>query len=597
MLARKLSWRIAIAQIATEFLGLFTTTRYDAPSSFRQDWPLPRRALVTSPDILSGGGMNGGWRRWYVFKGVVPRIRLLRYAFPEELADNVDRPWRWILRLVLKRHGEHASETATNEALTSSVDQFPQSITQENPVESRTSRWLAHRLLNGMLPCYLRTTEVPDTYRIAFDWDDLHFRPGSPYFLPNVEAQLSVRGAHSQCEDVDVDWLEFRYRESDGAHSDPLRVVMSGPNASSAWLRERARWTFCSTYLMAAEIDRHIVMGHFVTEFADVAVRKWLSSGTNPIRRLILPHTQRVDVANHIGDALVWGDYGLMVLGSALEAKSLHNRFATRLGAFDWKGFEPNRKCVAQAHYAPAVQGLFWDELCEYTNSAFDQLRIDRIFPIVSESATSDERSHASELQAFVTGLSAESVQGTLWDGLDCARWFDASEFRATPSSKALSPIQTLDDLKQYCRFIIYCGTLGHGWANIRQYDEGGEPAYAAFGLRARLDEPGPDQPTDDSAWRQRAEPRPCDVANQLIQGFTLSFLEVETFGNEFERLTAGASAEADLDNDPIRGSEGLASRIIRRVKPQVDAALITRLPAWGDRRVRIEDVPVRPNA
>jgi hypothetical protein len=283
-----------------------------------------------------------------------------------------------------------------------------------------------------------------------------------------------------------------------------------------------------------------------------------------------------------------------MVLGSAMSAESLRERFAVRLGAFDWKGFSPCQKTVARSHYAPLVQALFWKELLAYVNDALEELGVRRIFPKPAADASPKERAHHAELLAFARAVQEMSVVHAPLDGQPRESWFDPSELahKAT-GSPALSLAETYDDLAALCSFVIYCATLGHGWANVRQYDEGGEPEYAVFGLRARVDDAPPASGGGDEQWIAKATPLPCDVANQLIQGFVLSFIEVDNLAQE-EKGT-GPAALDHLLLDPILGERALAPRMMR-LKPAFDR-IQEHVAPTGDQHLGVEHIPSRPNA
>ncbi len=430
-------WRLALG-----FLGAIKPTFYNEKKWGDALWGrISRRKLTGSADFLSGGGMNEKWREWYVKQGVFAHRALVRYAFPKELAKTLPRPYDVLLGWALKREGERCHPN-TAAVLAQHRGDFEKSVTQLNAAASREPSWLVNRMLNGMLPCYMRLVDGDaHAYEVTFGWDGVALRPGSPYVLPNVTARLEVEQPGTPQEQATLARIDFTYAEGAGGRpAASVRVPMSGPNASPRWMIERARWAFCSTYLLAAEIDRHIVMGHLTTELVDVALHESLVSLDNPVRRLLEPRTELVDVANLNGNLLVWGETGVMVLGSALSADSLRERFATRLGALDWKGFVPNSKSLTRGHYAPTAQGVFWAELVAYVKEAFTDLQVDRIFPALPANPTAVESAHHQEIVAFCNGVLRMSVVHQPFDGVPRERWFDASELAFKPAgSPALS--------------------------------------------------------------------------------------------------------------------------------------------------------------
>ncbi len=104
---------------------------------------------------------------------------------------------------------------------------------------------------------------------------------------------------------------------------------------------------------------------------------------------------------------------------------------------------------------------------------------------------------------------------------------------------------------------------------------------------------PAPPAGQPDTAWVQAASPRPCDIANQLIQGYVLSFIVVDDMDQEAHQ--SGPAAADHLPGDPIQGQSSLAARMLR-LKPQFDA-LRAHAPPSGDLHCFVEQIPSRPNA
>lgn len=563
------------------WLGDQVATCYDDPWEGVRWGKLQRRKLRGERDIFSGKGMNSTWRNWYVTDGVVPRLGLVRKALPEALSDGLSGLPKKMAKLLLQRKPGTEDSSATKSALRKNLSTFPASVTT-GADESRSPAWLVNRMLNGMLPCPLRKVDDEGKlFDVAFAWKPEWLHSSTEYVLPDVTARLRVTDDASRPR---LDWIDFSHR--DGAST---RIHYESGESSPKTLQERGRWAFASTYLMAAEVQRHIALGHLITESILVDVETTLSRD-NPVSRLLRPRLQRVDVANHIGDALVWGPLGVMVMGSALSSDGLAACYAENVGAFDWKGFLPCSKQLTQRHYAPKVQARFWTCVNEYVSNAMTQLGIGRLFPQAAPDATAAEHRFALELQQFAKALVKSSVPHHPLAGQPRSVWFDPSELAEKSTNEAaFSDITTLDDLKQFLAFTIYCATLGHGWANIRQYDEGGEPEYATFGLRARVDDPLP-AGSNDAAWLERARPTAADIGNQLIQGHVLSFLPVGTIGEE--DVLRGESLAEELEVDPLEGEASFSACV-----EKISAELVELRVEFGDQHVDEDRIPARPNA
>lgn len=570
-----------IVRVVTRLADLaIETAAYDGPWSYGFYGPIPRRSLSERANFLVGEGMYPSWRRWYVETGLLPHLSLARHAISEELAETLSFVPRELVRLLLRRSGDSCHEDA-HAVLESEKARFPPSLTRQHAAASRRPSWLVHRILNGMLPTYLRRVHGDErAYDAVYAWNASDLDPASPYLLPSVTARLVTRG-----DDAQLDYLEFLYP----GEKAPIRVAMND-GATPAFLRARARRVFCSVYLLAAELDRHIVLGHLLTEFVLVGVRQSLEP-EHPIYKLLVPFLQYVDVANHIGDQLVWGERGVLVQGSAFTASGLKRHLAERMGAFDWKGFAPCRRALTESHYVPRVQAEFWRLVEEYVDDAFRALEIAALFSTPAGTGGAAPR-FARQLQLLAHELEARSVPHQAYDGLDAAALFDASELSFKAAGKGFSRFSTLDELKALCSFTIYAATLGHGWANVRQYEEGGEIEYASFGLRRRVDSDPPADPADDSAWHVEAAPRPCDAANQLLQGYVLSNLPVATLVEERDGPREGDALLPDV----LSGDASLGARVARLRSSFVRHAERNRTGV-PDVFCAADAIPARPNA
>jgi len=49
---------------------------------------------------------------------------------------------------------------------------------------------------------------------------------------------------------------------------------------------------------------------------------------------------------------------------------------------------------------------------------------------------------------------------------------------------RVISPIESIEDLAQVCKYVIFLATFRHAWANNKQWDDGGEVLYTCLGLR-----------------------------------------------------------------------------------------------------------------
>jgi hypothetical protein len=557
------------------------TAHYEGPFEFEVRRSVPRRKLSRETNLFVGEGMFASWQAWFLDSVVLPHANLLRRAFPEELAEAVDGAARPLARWFLKRSVSSCPADAAD-VLREARTRLPKSVTEQFRLISRSNEWVVHRILNGMCPAYLRRVSGnPQAYDATYLWDEARFKNDGDYVMPSARARLVVEQGQAV-----LAHLEFRYPR-DSAWQ---RVIMSGADRAPAWKRERARRAFCGVYLFAGEVDRHIVLGHLLTEFVLVGIRSVLSKD-HPIRKLLLPFVQYTDVINHFADQTIWGPFGVLVLGSPFSAEGLGEHFAERLGAFDWRGFSPHRRPLVHAHYAPSVQEEFWQCVRDYVDDAFVELDVPSFFPRCTADAPPEYARYRDELVSLSAKLREQSVEHQPYDQASGAGDFwEASELAFRGGGKSFSAIETLDELRQFCAFAIYAATLGHGWSNVRQYEDGGEPEYATFALRRRIDDPAPPADGDDSAWHAQASISPCDQAYQVLQAYGLSYFDVASLTDELHGPRVGDA----LVGEVLVGERSLSARVLA-LAPRIAAIAERNRTGVPDPNCDATRIPARP--
>lgn len=350
---------------------------------------------------------------------------------------------------------------------------YPLSLTQKKAQESRSDAWLGDRVLNGMNLTQLgRDAEDERLYRLKYVFGDVP--PDDAHDLCDVDASFKLQG--DALVPVRIK-LGLRTR----GKWDPPQPLTFRPG-DSQW--EAAKRVFRVHYFLHGEIYSHIAVAHLQMEQYAIAVFRNLR--LSPVRALLGPHLQEIVPANRNGDEIAWGEGSVLSWGSALGAEGLQRRVVAGVGMLDWINWRPRRP-ICDAHLYARAAGLFWELLTRYVDQFF------------AENAAAIAQ-HWLEIQRFSVDLVAHSPQYHRTPPDPDIIWDDRSELPATPERlavggqfRAVHPVasptgpqtpQELEDLKQLCRYVLFHTTFYHSWVHDRQYEDGGEIAYASSSLR-----------------------------------------------------------------------------------------------------------------
>lgn len=548
---------------------------------FRTTGATYRRGFGTPPNLIFPPGMGTRWRSAQLDDGLFPRFGGVRHAFPKNLMLSTrplcQAPWgvaAFAAALFVRkghdttRRGPQVMRRITERGHTRAEHRIPR-LSQRLPTARDREDWLAARVLNGMaIPPLARVGETTVVARLRFSGmavaPDHHPEAPidgvlAPYEVPDVDITLDT----SAPDRVRVTRIAVRYRDRSragwhlpGAAYGPWIEV--DPATDPDPVRIAAVRVASSALLLAGQLDQHVALGHFIPELIDTALHVAGLGDTHPLRRVLDARLAEVALVDWNADAIIWGPDGLFPVTTGLTPKAIADRAAARLGAVDWKGYRPPSTPVHPSHTCPQVFGAYWDEaVLPWARDALDAC-----------GGTAWILDPADPWREAVDRLN-DTLQRhwprhTPWaeaprdEVVDLARYGDAR-----PVGAPCSRIETPEDLVQFVAFTVFHATLGHGWANVRQLVEGGDPSWSTFALRARLDDPR--VLADPDGWHRAALPIANDVLFQLVIGDVLTTLPVDTFSAETRTAARPGWSALDLPDtriDPLlRRGDGLAAR------------------------------------
>ena len=505
---------------------------HNEPWDYDPAWPFPRR-LAAQQSLLDPRN-SVGWEMQF-FARISDRNYngcIYKFLYPE------DRPkafaYLGVEPPLLKTAADYQQLFVANQ-------------TMIEKRRSRTSAFFVERLLGGMYPVFFKREDSPEGERIVseFNWDTRDFGPiydgsdvddgrdpapypgdavtsaltGKGYDLPNVRAICrEVRRVGGDEPALALEKIEIQFRK------DGQRTAVAGMNPADAFDSlltvspddDANRWQWAcrlyrTSYLLAGEIEAHIGRGHLVTEQYLLACER--AFRRNPVGELLAPFLWQVDKINNFGNPLIFGGRGILSRASALTPDALTQALTDHLGTVDWFQWTSREPTYTGARYA-RVAKCFERVVRDEVDAFFDAHR-----QAIVE--------HWPEAVLFSDELLAHSVSFQRYQNPD-ARWISESEFapvkdrddveREVGRSRAMSPIRTIDDLKQCCVHAIFYATFWHSWVNDNQQIDGGEVNYAAMGIRTK--EPPPlvsEVAAAFDAWEQSVAPTGTHVVFQLV--------------------------------------------------------------------------------
>jgi hypothetical protein len=365
---------------------------------------------------------------------------------------------------------------------------YPPNLTikldQKNPGYSRSDEYFVARVLNGMNPCLMkRNKNNPNLFKTAFNWDN--YEKDDDHDLNNVEAFFELKGGKLVPTAITV---QSRYPDSYLPHSRLKDPVTYTPKDEEKW--SQAKRIFRTNSFFAAEMIEHYIKAHLQMEQYTIAVFRNLRK--NPVRLILSPHVKSlVNINQRADEVLVSPTIGLVTTNGPLIPASVVQICKESMATYDWKGWKP-RQPICESHTFAKITNLYWQVLTEYIDAFFEDYQEEIVKEWGEIHRLSDDI-----IEHSVAYQPSQPCGSSLDNDYD---WYDYNELdkpdipRTTVNGKvkATRPITNSDqpsaediqNLKEFCRYVVFFITLWHSWVNDSQADEGGEIFYNSLALR-----------------------------------------------------------------------------------------------------------------
>ena len=362
---------------------------------------------------------------------------------------------------------------------------YPPNLTinldRQNPGHTRSDEYFVSRVLNGMNPCLLkRNKDNPNQLKVTFNWDA--YQKDDDHDLNNVEAFFELKDGKLVATAIAV---QSRYPDSFAPHSALKDPVTFTPNDGEKWLQ--AKRIFRTNSFFAAEMTEHYIKAHLQMEQYTIATFRNLRK--NPIRLMLFPHVKSlVNINQRADEVLVSPTVGLVTTNGPLAPSSVVQICKEQMASFDWKGWKP-RQPICESHTFAKIANLYWQVLTESIDSFFQNHQEEIIAEWAEIHRLSDdvvEHSVAYQPLAEISDRDYEWYDRHELDKPEIPRSTINGTIKATrpiTSSDQATPAD-IDNLKEFCRYVIFHITFWHSWVNDAQADEGGEIFYNSLALR-----------------------------------------------------------------------------------------------------------------
>lgn len=461
-------------------------------------------------------------------KKPVPRIQVVAHTSPPQ-SFSVARSVVLLKNLagVEVQNQLHHAEHALNVNLPTIEhiqDSYPVNLTRQieaqRPGYTRSDEYFGERILNGMSASVLdKDPKDSSRYWLHHHWAS--YEQDEVFAMPNVDIWLKIRDGKIMPVEISI---QFRQHgpSSPGAPLEPPKRYT--PDDGDQWMQ--AKRVARVSAALHTELDAHLVETHLNVEQYAIAIYRNLRR--SPLRFLMAPHIKEVILINRDAEARLLHESGYFARATALTNKSIDARIKQTMGTLDWKNWRPRQILCEQHNYAKAAH-LFWNCLSGYVDCFFEK-HLDEIKENWFEVARFSDDLVRHSVPLFVCPFLQKQLNhqtGRLGE------WFEQNErmdlnvsrdvhdgVKRAVSSVTQSEVcdnESLENMKQLCRYVIFHATFKHSWANSKQYDDGGELRYSGIGLRHGKQ--GVLSPEDDSSIL----PPPDVATDQLWFAWMLS--------------------------------------------------------------------------
>lgn len=365
------------------------------------------------------------------------------------------------------------------------------------------------RLFNGFAPQPLQQRQSDGWWVLDIDWSDVP-RDGN-HLLP----------------DVRIEWAPGDGGQRPRMHSietrlpgeDAVRHVRDDVSDEAWWM---ALYIARSVVLVSGQLDIHLARCHLLLETVALLVEVPGAHPTGRVSDALAPFIRDVTGVNRVGDALVFQGPGVLPRMTGLDDEGIALRIAHSLGALDWKGFAPRGACpiLADDRFAK-VAALFWEGIGNFVDDALKDVNdfdVDRLAAAISQhnDRKVPEPRHRAPL----------AEHDWVWP----AEW-------GLQRDVHLSVPTTPDEVRAFCRYVIWHASFFHSWVNDEGWTDGGSLLHACFGLQS-LAPPEDLVPENIWFWLEKRLPPWQDCVPQIAVGWALNRITWGMVGDPSDKLS-----------------------------------------------------------
>jgi len=388
-------------------------------------------------------------------------------------------------------------------------EDYPLNNTRKLKEEARSDQFISYLALNGFNPCLFKKAAEPDTYYVDFKWNGLEL--DDRHFAPNTTAYFTLNNGGLNLDKIE---LQKRLGGESSAHA-LYRDSKIYRSEDLEW--ERVKRIFRSNYFLFGEVATHLSETHLNIEQYIVPIRRNLLN--NPIAQLLLPHFYGTVDVNLAANDLLIAEHGLVQKCSALTQNSVKEMCKKSFGSLNWYNWKP-RQPICEKHTFAKIGLLYWEVLQEYITKF-----VIRNLPLIKE--------YWIEIRRMSEELVFNSLPFV--DVPEDQFLYDVGEINSRNKPhpyingkfSSISPItnkdvpesEDINNIIQFCAYILFHSSFKHSWINDLQYEMGGEIEFATLGI------------TDDISNMRVDESRVVPPAEAIEHPFITYILNYTQYG------------------------------------------------------------------
>lgn len=312
---------------------------------------------------------------------------------------------------------------------------MPPNLTRCRP-DKDSDDFFTERRLNGLNPGQLKLVQN-QPWRYVINYDLSKYSPETAGILvSSITSRFCFDGQFLRPHSIEYT-----------LHSDKpeTKIVLPG---DSDW--EWAKKLFRNAEFISHQTRTHLGKCHMNMD--QYAMAYYRNIVNHPIKQLLEPHLEGLLNINKQGGTLIIGSSGFIPVTSTLNPEQINQMLKEEISNLTYRNFHPRNQALPDPianNYFDWAAIAMWEVIEEYVNLFF-------------KTNQAGIKANWSEIQRMSEDLVTRSILKPEFGKLD---------------------ITSENDLKQLCVYVIYHSTFFHSWVHFKQYDDGGEPDYAAMGL------------------------------------------------------------------------------------------------------------------